>query len=206
MQPERGCSRKCVLEGGGGLQGSEETAVHLVDCLLTEHLLSITCTKRFVLLKLRGRWCDIVFRAQLVWFKVWFMLSVWFCSVLFSDPLVSQLRGAVTLQFIPGPEKGRGVLQRGQFGACVDLAGRKQPLPLSGCVSACPCACVCLHVCVSICTCVCAHVWCPPVLGLGGRSNDAWVVVNFGLTGCNLGLASGGTSLGEPAAVPRPGV
>lgn len=55
MQPERGCSRKCMLEGGGGLQGSEETAVHLVDCLLTERLLSITCMKRFVLLKLRGR-------------------------------------------------------------------------------------------------------------------------------------------------------
>lgn len=40
---------------------------------------------------------------------------------------------------------------------------------------------------------------------MGGRSNDAWVVVSFELTGCHLGLASGGTSLeGEPVAVPRP--
>lgn len=105
----------------------------------------------------------------------------------------------------PRTREARGFLQRGQFGACVDLAGRKQPLPLSGCVSACLCACVCLHVSVSLCTCVCAHVRCPPVLGWGGRSNDAWVVVSFGLTGCHLGLASGGTSLeGEPVAVPRP--
>lgn len=132
------------------------------------------------------------------------MLSVWFCSVLFSDPLVSQLAGAVTLKFVPGPEKGRGVLQRGQLGACVDLAGRKQPLPLSGCMSACPRACVCLYVRVSKWTSVCAHVWCPPVLGRGGRSNDAWVVVSFGLTGYNLSPAGGGTSLeGEPASCPQ---
>lgn len=52
-QAERGCSRKCVLEEGGGLQGSEEIAVHLVGYLLTEHLLSITCMNCFVLLNCR---------------------------------------------------------------------------------------------------------------------------------------------------------